>query len=274
MMFFEHRTFWLPKDVRHSGEFQDAYDVDPRRGIAAIADGVSSGIFSASWAKLLTESVVAAPPDVSDGEALARWLAHERQAWREPIDVDNLPWFQKPKLQQGAYTTLLWVMLAPQGKHLSYRAAAIGDSCLFHLRGECLLSSFPMENSAAFAEDPVVIGSVNRKQDHLLTFHQSADDCQPGDLLVLATDAVAAWIVAEYEQGRTPRLDSWWQMSQEAWRGMILELREENSIRYDDSTVLLLKLTGQPEEAATDTVSAMVDGMKTKLLGGIKKLRP
>lgn len=272
-MLFEHRSFWLPKDVRHSGEFQDAYDLDPQRGIAAIADGVSSGIFSAAWAKLLTQSVVAEPPKLGDNGALSGWLATERKAWREPIDEENLPWFQKPKLQQGAYTTLLWVQLEQYGDELEYHAAAIGDSCLFHLRGECLLTAFPMENSAAFAEDPVVIGSVNRKQDHLLEFQECRDAVRPGDLLVLATDAVAAWVMSEYELGRTPQLDAWWGMSQEAWRGMILELRDENQLRYDDSTVVLLKIPQPAQTATTDTVTAMVDGVKTKLLGGLKKLR-
>ena len=55
-MFFEHKAFWLPKDIEHPDEYQDAFAVDEVRGIAAIADGVSSSLFAASWARLLVNA--------------------------------------------------------------------------------------------------------------------------------------------------------------------------------------------------------------------------
>ena len=50
-MRFESKTFWLSKDADFPDEYQDAFAVDAERGVAAIADGVASAIFSARWAR-------------------------------------------------------------------------------------------------------------------------------------------------------------------------------------------------------------------------------
>ena len=45
-MLFQARTFWIAKDAEHANEYEDAFELDGERGIAAIADGVSAAIFS------------------------------------------------------------------------------------------------------------------------------------------------------------------------------------------------------------------------------------
>ena len=42
------RVFWLPKDPGYAEEYEDACALDEERGRVAIADGVSSAIFSGS----------------------------------------------------------------------------------------------------------------------------------------------------------------------------------------------------------------------------------
>ncbi len=65
-MLFDHRVFTLPKDPGHPTEFQDAFGLDAARGVAVVADGVTSALFSGQWAGLLAEAVTAAPPNPSD----------------------------------------------------------------------------------------------------------------------------------------------------------------------------------------------------------------
>jgi hypothetical protein len=255
-MFFEHRAFWLAKDVSRSEEYQDAWCVDEKRGVAAIADGVSSSLFSASWAKILTRAVVAEPPYIDDPPSLPEWFAEHRQAWSEPIDEGSLAWHQKPKFKLGAHATLLWIeMYVADAKATGVSDAsqvyayAVGDTCMFHVRDDKVIRSFPLTDSQSFLNDPRVIGSIDRQQDHLLQFETLESYCQPGDLLVLCTDAVAAWALARTEAGAPPKWRSYWNRDQEDWQREIIELRERQEMRADDATLLLLKILDRKSHA-------------------------
>jgi hypothetical protein len=258
-MRFEARTFWLPKDADETAQYQDAFALDAETGRAAIADGVSSAIFSGPWARLLTLGVVAEPPPLEDTAAFQAWLAEKRAAWVNGIDTSTLTWYQRPKMVDGAMTTLLWLELLPtetnaEGLATRYRlrSFAIGDSCLFHLRGGELLYWFPLENSAGFGLNPAVVGSVDRQLDHQLEFTAREHDCLPGDLLVLATDAVALWAVERQESGEAVDWSRYCEYSDDDWRGEIFSLRDAKQMRFDDSTLILLRVVEERPAPAVD----------------------
>jgi hypothetical protein len=108
-MLFSHRTFWLPKDIQEPNGYEDAFEVDEIRGRAAICDGVSTSLFSGRWASILAKAAVSDPPDIYDRTALDEWLRRHREIWATAIDEQSLAWHQKPKLLDGAGSTLLWV---------------------------------------------------------------------------------------------------------------------------------------------------------------------
>lgn len=245
-MRFESRIFQLAKDPQAPTDFQDACQVDAAQGVATVADGVSSSLFAGVWASILTAAVVADPPDPADPNAFGRWLANRRAAWSQQIDASNLPWFQKVKLKQGAFSTLLWIRLNPSGSEYGMQCWAVGDCCLFHVRGERLLRSFPILNSAELDANPLALGSLDLNHDQYLRFATFDDGCSPGDTLVLCTDALAGWALKEYESGRTPAWDRLWSLSEDAWRAEIIEQRAAQQIRYDDTTLLLLRVCHPP----------------------------
>jgi serine/threonine protein phosphatase PrpC len=241
-MRFDSRVFQLPKDPQAPADCQDACNVDASRGVAAVADGVSSSLFAGPWASILTAAVVADPPDAADRQAFFGWLTERRTAWSRQIDASNLAWFQKVKLKQGAFSTLLWIRLAAAGPQYRIRAAAVGDCCLFHVRGGGLLRSFPLLKSDELNDSPQALGSVDLNQDQYLRIATFDDTCTPGDLLVLCSDAMAGWILREYESGRCPAWDRYWTTTQEAWRAEIIGRRTAQEIRYDDTTLVLLRV--------------------------------
>ena len=98
-MISEARTLWLPKDIGFINEYEDAYAVDAERGLAAVADGVSSAIFSRQWAQILTSGLIESPPDMTNGASFSEWLAGLRAAWDDSIDMASLNWREKQKLQ-------------------------------------------------------------------------------------------------------------------------------------------------------------------------------
>ena len=208
-MRFESQVFSLPKDLDDPDQYQDAFAIDTQRGLAAIADGVTAGIFSGLWARILTQAIVAEPPQLEAGD-FSDWLGRRRSVWRSGIDVSRLTWYQRPKMVDGGMTTLLWLQPLPPADdfdeavgQLCFQSFAIGDSCLFHVRNEKLLASYPMTNSADFELKPAALRSVDRDVDHLLEFQTQVFECQPGDVVVLCTDAVALWALTRYEAGET-----------------------------------------------------------------------
>ena len=254
---FQSRVFQLAKDPENPRQYEDAWRLDAGRAVAAVADGVSASMFSGPWAEILTAAAVEAPPDTGDRAAVAAWLAPLRQAWAARVDTVQLTWFQKAKLKQGAFSTLLWAALQPredQDRPLPgeyrLRSFAIGDSCLFLLRDGCLLRSFPMENVAQFQADPLVIGSLDLGRDDRLAFGTLDEICRDGDLLVLCTDAIAAWSFARAQSGEPPPWERFWSLSEEDWRQEMVALRAREELRYDDTTLLLLRVTADVAAAA------------------------
>ncbi len=257
---FDTRLFTLAKDPEQPAAYQDACCLDSQHYIAAIADGVSSALFSGPWAAILAEKVVAECPNPCDAEEFGAWLRNQRQRWAESIDTSSLAWFQKAKLPSGAFSTLLCARVcevenAPSGAFGGYRlvAFALGDSCLFQIRGGELVRSFPLETSDQFESDPIVLGSVDLKHDHLLEFALLDEMCYPGDELILCTDAVAEWAVRCKEQGDGPVWSDFWQMSEDDWRSGVLWLREQRQMRIDDATMLMLRVVD--DRVATQTGS-------------------
>jgi len=264
----ETRVFAIPKDPQHPEQYQDAYGLDAAEAVAVVADGVSSAIFSRQWANILVDAVPADIPNPTEKDCFAAWLAQRRQEWSEQIDTSGLAWFQKAKLPTGAFSTLLWVRVMRSEAEepgsfgaLRLHGFAIGDSCLFHVRGGETVRTFPLQNADQFQDNPIVLGSVDLGRDDFLEFNELDEHCYHDDLLVLCTDAVAEWALRESEAGNPPNWDEIWHMNDGQWEDLVAQLRETRQMRYDDTTLLLLrvvpKLAGpelaEPELAEPET---------------------
>ncbi len=259
---FHARLFRLAKEAEHPELNQDACRVDVQGGVAVIADGATSGIFSRRWAMILADRVMAGLPEVDDPAAFSAWLAECRREWDTAIDTSCLAWHQKAKLRDGAFATLLWVEAFPvsdcemqPGEPASQwflTARAVGDSCLFLVRDGRLEASFPIQSSEELRADPLLLGSLDLNHDRQLAFSLLETECRSGDLIVLCTDAVADWALRHQEAGDAVAWEEYWDMPRQVWMEEILLLREQGKMRYDDSTLLLLRVgpdAVQPEDA-------------------------
>ncbi len=282
-MFFDVRTLHTAKDQEYAAEYEDAFQVDGERGLASIADGVSSAIFSRQWARILTQGTVDEPPDLYAEGSLESWLEQRRQEWLTTIDIPNLPWNKRRKLQQvgGAFSTLLWIELyedppvdtdreepaadqeSDEPKPYRLRCFAVGDCSLFHVREGEILRSFPLTDAASFDADPISICSVNLNRDHCLEFSAMDEYCQSGDLLVLCTDAIGKWAMTRIEADDPPNWETYWDMPSEDWLEEITNLRTERQMRYDDTTLVLLKVGVEPEEKLLDDETELATAVAT-----------
>lgn len=213
---------------------------------AAVADGATESIFAQAWAETLVEGLCRTSVTP---EALATALPDWQATWASAVadQADEMPWYTAAKAQEGAFATLLGLELRSDGR---WRAVGIGDSVLFQLRDATLRRAWPYTDPEAFSNRPVLLSS-RAHQEHPVpgAVQAVAGRWRRGDTFLLATDAVAAWLLrAEQPQEHRPgpRTDppaarTW---DADAFRDAVAAARADNRLRNDDSTLLVLDVRG------------------------------
>jgi len=242
------QSFWLQKAGNSVKEYEDASGYDDQTHVAAVADGASDSFESRLWASALVRAFVRRPP-LPDQYSILEWLANPIRTWKEAIHWDNLAWYAEEKAARGAFSTLLGVSLIPSSNDPNnqdpacyrWRAIAIGDACLFQLRGDKLVMSFPVENAADFGTTPVLISTqLQYSQRSLKGIRLREGECGRGDSLLLTTDALAAWLLSKEEKGE-PAWHRIRSLTREGFAEVVSVAREQGEMRNDDVTLLLLR---------------------------------
>jgi hypothetical protein len=238
------QTFSLPKQGYQPEEYEDAWAHTATR--LALADGASDAFESRLWARALVQAFVQQPPEPHRA-ALLDWLATPIQVWKEGIHWQQLPWYAEEKARRGAFATLLGVTFAwsttdstgeTEGVAL-WAALAVGDVCLFQIRAEEVIVHFPVQYAADFGTTPPLLSSrLDYNRRSLEALCTCTGECWPGDLFVLASDALAAWFLRQVEAGARP-----WQclrdLTADTFAALVTSLRHEGVMRNDDVTLVL-----------------------------------
>src|SRR5262249_29093281 len=145
-------------------------------------------------ARLLVEEYVRHPAETN--LAWGNWLPLLQQRWHAEVTGRPLPWYAEAKLAQGAFATFLGLRIEQCTEGNRWHAVAVGDSCLFHLRQDCLCQAFPVACSEHFGSWPWLIGSRDLAADVEQTKEVHAvGDWQEEDRFWLMTDALAQWFL-------------------------------------------------------------------------------
>lgn len=251
--------FWLPRAGSRADEYEDAFY--PRRTGTrtakrmrfAVADGASESLLSGMWADLLVRTWCRSKRRRADdviAAAMSAWQI-EMAAYFEGRDRHDRPiqWFEEPGLAKGAHAALLGLDLTTTTPTTGrWSAVAMGDCCLFQVRGDKLITSFPMATAREFTTAPKLVPS----RPHLLgralaNLDHASGDWQSGDLFFLASDAMAAWFLGSAEAGTAPwtllgRLETDAPELFAAWVG---EQRGLRHLRNDDVTLMRVEVCGR-----------------------------
>ena len=249
------KKLWAPKAGNHPDEYEDAsnvaypYCLAPGGSMAraAVADGASESAFAKSWAKILADAFVENPLELSNlnAPALANWLEPAQKQWNDAVPWERLPWHGQAKARNGAMAALLGVTFQKNKNRrgLTWQAVAVGDCCLFLVNDDALVLSFPIGDAAQFNDHPALICSNPANNQGLWQrTSQISGECRPGDRFILASDALAQWILREREAGRQP-----WQIlthltQKGEWHPWLQSRRADRVIRNDDATLLLIEV--------------------------------
>jgi hypothetical protein len=166
------------------------------------------------------------------------WLEAARTRWQARSGEQSDLWHVAEKMREGSFATFLGVTTELGEKAASWRAIAVGDSCLFLVRRDRLACAFPIDEAAAFGTRPQLIGSHGEGRMPVAGAH---GDLADGDSLFMMTDALAEWFLAGYEAGRMP-----WRelagLSDSGFAEWVAAERRERRLKNDDVTLLTLEL--------------------------------
>jgi hypothetical protein len=248
-------TFWAEKDGSAPHEWEDGAlgDIgDPQHGRNprfVIADGATEAYDSIRWAEQLVTSFAnrdGTAPELNP-PSIERWLEAVQQAWvaAAPPQFANI--FEEHKFAEGSFATLLGCELRDiDGPAPSWKAVALGDAVLFHVRQGGLLLHFPPLTHGDFGLNP---DGVHTGPAALPTMMQrisfAEHEVQAGDRLFLATDALADWILHTRERAGEERL--WNFLSRighpDTFCRFIADSRAGGAMKNDDVTLMRVLVT-------------------------------
>lgn len=225
------RVLWQPKADRSAEEYEDAAFASQETDLplrAAVADGATESAFSGIWANHLVRRFTAegTTEPAPFRERLRQWQANCQEIIEQRTPTS---WYAQAKAAEGAFAAFLGFVLQPGG---TWRALAVGDCCLFHVRDAEVIEQWPVEDASDFTNHPALLSS--RPEHDVPALLEQDGRWQGGDAFVLATDALAAWIMTE-PAGLLA-------LGPEGFEESVEAARSAGVLRNDDVTALVLEI--------------------------------
>jgi hypothetical protein len=241
--------YYAPKRGNAEAEWEDGGATSP--GIAgrgprlAVADGATQGFGSARWAQQLVAGFVGADravtaPDLA-ANTLLGWFAAMQSRWHRDPRLAAATDLERIKAEQvGSFATFLGCELDDAGGGPRWTAIALGDTVLFHVRAGSLVAQFPRLSAADFGVNPDGVStrpeSLHAELGRVLVCEGALAD---GDVLYVATDALAHWMV---EQDRRDPAGLWPALAglshPDSFRRLVADRRAGGELGNDDVTLL------------------------------------
>jgi hypothetical protein len=262
-------TFSEPKEGNAPGEWQDGAcggvvrdgTATPRRARFVVLDGATGAYDAVRWVDQLVQSFApqaggdpsSAGPRLEPA-AMRAWFAEMQDQWASDVrDFDSI--IEERKFAEvGSFATLLGFEIDSLDSPEPYwRAVALGDTVLFHVRAGRMIAAFPPMGPDDFGTRPDGVhtsrASLDRMTARLLT---GGGVLAADDFLFAATDAMAQWILRTIERDEAKVWDTLTTLAHPDVFARLVEdqRREQNSIKRmknDDVTLMRLRmLAGQP----------------------------
>jgi hypothetical protein len=218
--------FSVPKRGSSTQDYEDASWVGPdgngdgeiKQGTlrVVVSDGASTSMLASRWSRRLVEVFGTAEGVTRSRTAFVAAYRAAVRIWDQEIlkyiaerEERGVPiqWYEEPGLAKGAHATILITEFRDgrRGTPARWRAAAIGDSCLFQVRNETLYACFPISDADEFSYQPPLLPSRAPEEDLVRrNIIVGSRDWQPGDSFYMATDALAAWFIRTSKAGGKP----------------------------------------------------------------------
>ncbi len=230
---------------------EDAYGEDTANGLFAVADGAGTTLFSNIWARVLIEHFLSTPLMSNNPFEIEWWVRLAQEQFKqEAPGLENMAWNALQKAQnQGSHATLATLRVTNvETARAQAELLVFGDSCVIISKSRTeQVWSFPLGKPSDFDRAPICVPSklsmFNRYFHRCLA---AQVDLEPGDSVILATDAVAKWIISAgggcYQDQRSA-FQAVVAQTPDSWPIFITECRTRKEMVDDDSMALIITLT-------------------------------
>lgn len=237
------RQLLLPKLDQEASECEDAIAIDAQAARFAISDGATEAFDARNWAERLAQHWVQRKSTLTV-EEFREWVVAEGRELHDSWNGLTLSWYSEEKAQKGSFAALVGVELDFKSESPSWRAIALGDSCLFHCRNATLVKSLPIDRSESFSSAPVLVASdTSLHESSMQSVVTDSGTCQNGDVLLLMSDAAAAWCLQRFENGDLDVGQFLSVKKDEELREFFDTERMAGRIRNDDLAIVRIEIT-------------------------------
>ena len=193
------RQLLLPKLDHEASECEDAIAIDTQTCRFAVADGATEAFDARNWAERLAQHWVQRKSTLTL-EEFREWVAAEGRELHDSWNGLTLSWYSEEKARKGSFAALVGVELDLKNESASWKAIALGDTCLLHCRKGTLVKSLPLKCSESFNSAPVLVASDSSLHEtSMQSVVTHSGICQAGDVLLLLSDAAASWCLQRFE---------------------------------------------------------------------------
>ena len=194
------RQLLLPKIGHDTSECEDVIALDTQTCRFAVADGATEAFDARNWAERLARHWVERQSTLTS-EEFRSWVATEGRELHESWNSLSLSWYSEEKARNGSFAAFVGVEIDLETGSPSWKAIALGDACLLHCRRGALLKGLPLSESESFNNGPVLLASDSSLHESIMqAVVTDAGVCENGDVLLLMSDAIAAWYLQRLEK--------------------------------------------------------------------------
>ena len=238
------RAFWAPKTAARESEWEDAAAYDESRQVVAVADGASSSYRAGHWSSRLVEEFLAEPPQLAPGlTGFHQWVAQVADGFQSASEaVSDTSWYASDASRRGSFATFVGVTLMSGANGARFVGVQVGDACLFHTRGDQLITALPTRDPEGFNSTPDLLGSSAYEESHGAEAGVYCEGIvEPGDVLYLTTDAMGSAMLALAEANQ-PIWRAGQHLGPRRFRSMVNELRQSEVLEDDDATLVRVQM--------------------------------
>lgn len=240
--------FHAPKAGSTEAEWEDGAGYDPgdpalsRPARFVVVDGATEAYDAIRWVGQLVTSFVEGGAPGLDPAGLDNWFGQMQQRWVDEAPETFANYFEETAFREsGSFATFLGCEVYGLGGGQPYwSAAALGDAVLFHVRNGRVVAQFP-RLPEGFGINPDGISTQPSQRGWMrdrLEFERGS--MLVGDLLFVATDALADWLI------RQPGNNHWRLLSSlehpGVFRRFVADQRSSRELKNDDVTLLRVEI--------------------------------
>ncbi|NNH72944.1 hypothetical protein HLB23_24310 [Nocardia uniformis] len=217
---------------------RDPGDNDDRAGAGlyrfAVADGAATSARPEIWAEILVHAYVGEHVDPFETNELAAL----REQWLREVVRPGLPWHATEKLKRGGAATFVGLDINLAARR--YRAVAVGDSCLLHLREARLVRAGPLGNWELFDRFPPLVSTLAGDESFRTALWRKEGAFEPGDVFILASDALAKYLLRSHAQDQQVDMAPCTARTADLFAEWVTKARSQSGLDNDDTTICVV----------------------------------